>query len=93
MSFFTAAIASFTIRFTLTGYNNVPQNGFMDFPKSDHEYAAWEIFPYLFIGALGGVLGAFFNRCNYIIQVWRADTFKLGNEKLRWKYTRLPCSV
>jgi len=38
MSFFTAAIASFTIRFTLTGYNDVPQNGFMDFPKSEHEY-------------------------------------------------------
>jgi len=43
----------------------------------------------MFLGVIGGVLGAFFNRCNYIIQVWRAETFKLGNEKLRWRYTRI----
>jgi len=88
-SFFAAAVASFTIRFTLTGYSSIPQNGFMEFPKEEHSYAPWEIFPYLVLGAVGGVCGAFFCRCNMVVQEWRADVFKLGNEKLRWKYTRI----
>ena len=45
-SFFAAAIASFTIRFTLTGYSSIPQNGFMEFPKAPRCHPHLTAVPY-----------------------------------------------
>lgn len=89
-AFFAACVASYTIRYTLSGFSDIDQNGFIEFPKASNTgYEAWEVPFFMIIGVIGGLVGALF--CNFalVVQPLRNKIFELGDESKRRKYSRI----
>ncbi|XP_029432582.1 H(+)/Cl(-) exchange transporter 7-like [Rhinatrema bivittatum] len=76
--FFASMISTFTLNFVLSIYNNKPGDlsypGLINFGRFDTKengYDIYEIFIFIGMGAIGGILGAIFNAANYWLTMFR----------------------
>ncbi|XP_033998766.1 LOW QUALITY PROTEIN: H(+)/Cl(-) exchange transporter 7 [Trematomus bernacchii] len=76
--FFTSMISTFTLNFFLSIYNNKPGDlsnpGLINFGRFESDtgsYNLYEIPLFIAMGALGGLLGALFNKLNYWLTIFR----------------------
>ncbi len=76
--FFCSMVSTFTLNLILSAYHLHPGQlsyagllNFGQFKESDFSYNFAELPLYMFMGAIGGVLGAFFNYINYHLTVFR----------------------
>ncbi|KAK5856561.1 hypothetical protein PBY51_008147 [Eleginops maclovinus] len=76
--FFASMISTFTLNFFLSIYNNNPGDlsnpgliNFGRFESGSVEYNLYEIPLFILMGAVGGLLGALFNKLNYWLTIFR----------------------
>ena len=68
----------FTLNMVLSIFKGIPgqlsNGGLLNFGSfANATYEVWELGIFLFIGALGGILGALFNHINYKLTIFRYD--------------------
>uniref|UniRef100_T1J037 Chloride channel protein n=1 Tax=Strigamia maritima TaxID=126957 RepID=T1J037_STRMM len=74
--FFCSMMSTFTLSIILSAYYGKPAefnyNGLLNFGKFDEiPYKYWELFIFMFMGAIGGLFGAIFNSVNRRLTIFR----------------------
>lgn len=75
-TFFASVISTFTLNVVLSAYHGVPGDlnypGLLNLGKFENfTYQVYELPIFVFLGAFGGISGAFWNHINYKLSVFR----------------------
>jgi chloride channel 7 len=92
-TFFASVISTFTLNVVLSTYHGVPGDlsypGLLNLGKFENfSYQVYELPIFLMMGALGGLLGAFWNFINYKLSV-----FRMRYIRMRWLKVVEACMV